>query len=145
MPAHIATGVTKNLPQVVAVSDGWHSLGLSLEDFTANVAVVHEALALRTGPERDFDIIPSFHLRLAKDHETGYQEALASSGALPWGDNPGHPVNLFGSSQDIAARLSAYRDAGATACIISFLAPSLDDFDEQIAKFAAEVMPQVGK
>jgi alkanesulfonate monooxygenase SsuD/methylene tetrahydromethanopterin reductase-like flavin-dependent oxidoreductase (luciferase family) len=141
LPIHVATGVTNNLAQLVDVADGWHSLGQSLPDFAANVAVVRAALAARSGPEREFEIIPSFHLRLAADRRSGYEQALSCAAALPWKDNPDHPVNLFGSPQDIAERLAGYHDAGASECIISFLATGLDDAEAQIAQFTAEVMP----
>jgi alkanesulfonate monooxygenase SsuD/methylene tetrahydromethanopterin reductase-like flavin-dependent oxidoreductase (luciferase family) len=141
MPIHIATGVAANLPEVVANADGWHSLGLALDKFAANVEVVRRQLSKSGKPHGQFDILPSFHLRIADDAQSAYAEALSSAAALPWADNVDHPANLFGTPAEIAAKLHGYIRAGATGCIISVLAATVDDAEVQIKRFAAEVMP----
>jgi len=141
VPIHIATGVAGNLPQVAAVADGWHSLGMSLEDFADGVKTVRGQLAAY-GRQRDqFEILPSFHMRIAGDARSAYAEAISSAASLPWADNMEHPANLFGPPAEIAAKLHGYIRAGATGCIISVLAPTVDDAEVQIKRLAAEVVP----
>jgi alkanesulfonate monooxygenase SsuD/methylene tetrahydromethanopterin reductase-like flavin-dependent oxidoreductase (luciferase family) len=141
LPIHIATGVAANLPQVATVADGWHSLGLSLDEFAACVESVRRQLAASGKPRDQFDILPSFHLRIADDVRSAHGEASSSAASLPWADNMEHPANLFGPPAEIAAKLLGYIRAGATGCIISVLAPTVDDAEVQMKRFAAEVMP----
>ena len=98
---------------------------------------------------RRFDTYATGHLLFLRIDDT-YEQALESateSLSVRYGMDFRKPAQRYcalGPPTDVAARIEAFHDAGVRTFIIDMVSPP-DQRDDQYRRFAAEVMPLLGR
>jgi probable F420-dependent oxidoreductase len=124
VPLPIVVGGTSGaaLKRAATLGDGWHGINQSPEEVTAAVAVLKQY-----GPASHFQISLRTKMRIsdaASDRETGTSEA----GVGLWGDAPA-----------LTEQVKRYASAGVDELVIEPAATDLDDFIDQLTRFAGQV------
>jgi len=117
LPIVVGGGSRASLKRAATLGDGWHGLYLSPGQVRASVATLDEF-----GRKSQFPVSLRITMRLGKHAASG-------------NDGPG----LLGDAATLAGLVRQYADAGVDQLVIEPAASELDDFLDQITRFATDV------
>jgi probable F420-dependent oxidoreductase len=126
IPILVGGASTRALRRAARLADGWHALDASptkIRDAAATLATF--------SPDRPVEI--SLRIKTAIGRTTR---------PAPTSEDPDHGA-LEGEPDAIAARILSYRDAGVTHIVIDPDTNSLEQYLDDLERFAAEVRPLV--
>jgi probable F420-dependent oxidoreductase len=117
LPIVVGGGSRASLKRAATLGDGWHGIQLSPGEVAAAVATLDSF-----GRKRPFPVSLRITMRLG-EHAAGGN------------DGPG----LLGDAATVAGLVRKYADAGVDQLVVEPVAAELDDFLDQITRFATEV------
>jgi probable F420-dependent oxidoreductase len=157
-PVWIGGSADKSLEMIADYAQGWLSFWVSPAQFPNAIEDLHERMAKRGRAPEELTVGTEIHVYLADSTEQARKEVERTVLAFEEGyegttgllaeetDNTDMLTeiwnsSLIGSSEDVAAQIGEYLEAGCTAFEMKFIYHTVDHLLEQWAKFTEEVAP----
>lgn len=151
-PFYIGGNSEKGMHRAARYGQGWLPSGFTAEELRERVRALEALLAEQGRSLAGFDVAPQFTVALGRTREAAwekyassqqYRHMLSLAGSTMQGLDLGSCMDrdLIGTPDQVAERIQAYLDAGATSFpAILFTADTMEAFLEEMQWFAEDVM-----